>query len=240
MDAVLPPEPPVAVVDPAPAEKLEPGAALASPPSASLPPLTPLPPSPIEKVEPAAARAPSPLPVSSFDRLVADADRLLAEPDGYMPRALRRQLDLISREISRRRVNLSELAAKLAIEKLEKELEAPIEREIKMEAGGSRLYFDGIIRRGSSLTAIEVRYVGGRGLQSLSNSVVNGVRVGLIRLYESLTAAQQKDFSFILAIVSENGRDRAIESYQKWFEGLPFPAAVKCYDLDELVLEQAK
>ncbi|MCG9125165.1 hypothetical protein LH460_10895 [Laribacter hongkongensis] len=177
-------------------------------------------------------------PHQSAEQWMASAETVLLELDGATTRAQRNQMDLIARQLSDRRMRDARFAEKLALEKLEKELGASIDRDMKIESGNLRYHFDGVARRGNSLTAIEVKYFRSRRSVSINMLMWNGLRQSLEALYQSLTDEQKREFSFILVIVNDNDSDEIARMVVKRFDDLPFPTAIRVYDFDTLVMQQ--
>lgn len=174
----------------------------------------------------------------SVEQWVSNAETALLELGSATTRSQRNQMDLISRQISERRMRDMRLAEKLALEKLEMELGVSIDREMKIESGHSRVHFDGIARRGSSLTAIEVKYFRSRRTAPMNMLMWQELRRSLETLFQSLSEEQRRDFSFILVIVNDNDSDEVERMAAKRLADLPFPIAIKLYDFDSLATPQ--
>lgn len=189
---------------------------------------------PAEPANSDTASAPRP----SIEQWVTSAETALLELDTATTRPQRNQIDLIARQISERRMRDARLAEKLALESLEKELGVSIDREMKIESGHSRFHFDGIARRGSSLTAIEVKYFRTRRSAPMNMSMWQELRRSLETLFQSLSEEQRRDFSFVLVLVSDNDADEVKRMAEKRLSDLPFPIAIKLYDFDALIAQQ--
>lgn len=177
---------------------------------------------------------------TSIEQWVTDTEFALLAADSVTTRSQRNQMDLITRQISERRMRDVRLAEKLALETLEKELGVSIDREMKIEAGHSRFHFDGIARRGSSLTAIEVKYFRSRRSAPMNMMMWQELRRNLETLFQSLTEEQRRNFSFILVIVNDNDTEEVERMAAKRLADLPFPTAIKIYDFDALVAQQSR
>ncbi|MFZ1546852.1 MAG: hypothetical protein WAT12_07090 [Candidatus Nitrotoga sp.] len=175
---------------------------------------------------------------ATMDKLIMDAETAMHEVDTVSTRAQREQLDLIARQISERRMRDMRLAEKLALEALEKELGVSIDREMKIEAGTRRFHFDGIVRRGSSLTAIEVKYFRSQRSSPMNMMMWQELRRSLEALFQSLSEEQQRDFSFVLVIVHDNEATEIEHMVARRLAEFPFPTAIKMYNFDELVASQ--
>jgi hypothetical protein len=174
----------------------------------------------------------------TVEQWVANAEAALLDLGSVTTRSQRNQMDLISRQISERRMRDMRLAEKLAIEKLEKELGVSIDREMKIESGHSRVHFDGIARRGSSLTAIEVKYFRSRRAAPMNMMMWHELRRSLEALFQSLSEEQRRDFSFVLVIVYDNDAEEIERMVAKRLADLSFPIAIKLYDFDSLAAGQ--
>ncbi len=188
----------------------------------------------LDKEEPPTTTADS----STTENWLEKAESTLLGINGVTTRMQRNQLDLISRQISERRMRDSRLAEKLALEALEDELEVSIDREMKLEIDNGIFHFDGIARRGQSLTAIEVKYFRSRRTAPVSMMMWQELHRNLERLYRSLKEEQRRDFSFILVLISDNDSDEIERRAAKRLEDLPFPVGIKTYDFDTLVAER--
>lgn len=175
---------------------------------------------------------------TTTEKWIMDAETTVLEVDIVSTKSQRNQMDLIARQISERRMRDMRLAEKLALEKLENELGVSIDREMKIEAGAERFHFDGIARRGSSLTAIEVKYFRSRRFSPMSMSMWHELRKTLESLFKSLGEEQQRDFSFVLVIVHDHDATEIERMASRRLSDLPFPTAIKMYDFDELVISQ--
>jgi hypothetical protein len=177
-------------------------------------------------------------PDQPVEQWITSAETALLKLDGATTRAQRNQMDLIARQISERRMLDSRFAERLALEKLENELGASIDRDMKIESGHSRYHFDGVARRGSSLTAIEVKYFRSRRSAPMNMMMWQDLRRSLETLYQSLTEEQKREFSFILVIVNDNDSDEISRMVAKRLNDLPFPTAIRLYDFDTLVAQR--
>ncbi|MDF1691421.1 MAG: hypothetical protein P1U47_03545 [Zhongshania sp.] len=129
----------------------------------------------------------------------------------------------------------SQMAEKLALEKLENELGVKIEKEMKFEIGRKRYVFDGVARSGNQLTTIEVKFM--RDMRRAGGTASLQTLERVSRLYDSLSDVQKKEFSFIFAIVTDNVGERELEFIKSSASRMSFPAVVKVYDFDSLAGE---
>lgn len=175
---------------------------------------------------------------TTIEKWLVDAETTVLDVGIVSTKSQRNQFDLIARQISERRMRDMRLAEKLALEKLEQELGVSIDREMKIEAGAWRYHFDGIARRGGSLTAIEVKYFRSRRSSPMSMSMWHTLRDSLESLFKSLSEEQQRDFSFVLVIIHDNDATEIERMVSRRLSDFPFPTAIKMYDFDELVASE--
>ena len=149
----------------------------------------------------------------------------------------RLERDKITQNIVRQQMEEYKIAEKLVLEKLEKELNVTIENDMKMEIGNSNFRFDGVIHKGGTLTAIEVKYM--RKRNALNSSQWNKIIYHFQELYNSLSDTQKKNFSIIFAVVTDENKETLQEYLQNKFKDFIFPIAIQIYDFDSLVNEIA-
>lgn len=147
----------------------------------------------------------------------------------------RLERDKITQDIVRKQMEEYKIAEKLVLEKLERELDVTIENDMKMEIGNSNFRFDGIIHKGASLTAIEVKYM--RKRNALNSSRWNNIIHHFQELHNSLSDIQKKNFSVIFAVVTDENKEELQKYIQNKFKDIVFPIAVQIYDFDSLVNE---
>ncbi len=150
----------------------------------------------------------------------------------------RLERDKINQDVKRQQMQEYKIAEKLVLEKLEKELNVTIESDMKMEIGASNFRFDGVIRKGNTLTAIEVKYMRKRNTWNISqwHRTINQFQ----ELYNSLSEVQKQSFSIIFAVVTDENKEELQEYIQKRFKDFIFPIAVQVYDFDNLVNEMTE
>jgi hypothetical protein len=129
----------------------------------------------------------------------------------------------------------SQVAEKLVLEKLENELGVRVETDMKFEFGKHRYVFDGVAKSGNQLMAIEVKYV--RDMKFGVDDLFLRSLDKFTELYNSLSDAQRKEFSFILAIVTDNLDERRLELIKNHILAKNIPLVVKVYDYDNLIKE---
>jgi len=144
----------------------------------------------------------------------------------------RKQQTEIIRNIHLQRLQENELAELLVLNKLEKELKSPIQRDMKMEVGNSTFIFDGVIQRGSDLTGIEIKYM--RTKNAFNASMWNRLADRFENLYNSLNNFQKQSFSIIFAVVTDSDVQEIKTLIQQRFKNLNFPLEIRVYDFDNL------
>ena len=174
------------------------------------------------------------------DQLIFEADELLSKETMFSSKEQRNRIELLTKKISQQRFHEIRIAERLALEKIEFELGVNIERDMKMEVGNSISHFDGVIRQGAKLTAIEVKYFRTSRSSPLSMGGWQSLRYRLDALYQSLNEEQRKDFSFVLVVVNDSEPAEVERLINKRLSGLQFPIAIKIFDFDELVSEKYK
>jgi len=140
----------------------------------------------------------------------------------------------IMKAIHRQRIREAQLAERLAIEKLEKELGVKVETQMKIGTGEQAFVFDGVIRQRSGLTVVEVKYW---RLGKADTFYLRRFLAQVERLYETLSETQKRGFSLILIIVTDDVNERLKRTVERYLTALPFAAMVKYYEFDKLVNE---
>lgn len=136
------------------------------------------------------------------------------------------------RNIIRQRMKEARMAELLVLKKLEKELGAPIQRDMMIKAGTSKIIFDGVAHIGNSLTGVEVRFM--RNKNTFNNSIWQALFGKFESLYNSLNESQKKSFSIIFAIVTDEKHEEIKQHIENRMEKLSFPVHIKVFDFDEL------
>ena len=139
---------------------------------------------------------------------------------------------ILVRDISRKRMQEAQMAELLVLNKLEQELNIPIQREMMIKIGASKIIFDGVVQIGSSLTGIEVKYV--RNKNTFNSSIWNNLFNRFELLYRSLDDLQKKSFSIIFAIVTDENPIEIKQYIDSRMIRPSFPIDIRVYDFDEL------
>lgn len=138
----------------------------------------------------------------------------------------------LARNINRQRMQEAQMAELLVLNKLEKELDTPIQREMMLKVGRSKIIFDGVAQVGNKLTGIEIKYM--RNRNSLNSSMWENLFQRFEALYNSLNDNQKQSFSVIFAIVTDEDLKEIKEHIIRRMERLSFPVDIRVYDFDKL------
>jgi len=136
------------------------------------------------------------------------------------------------RNINRQRMQEAQMAELFVLNKLEKELDVPIQRDMMLKVGRSQVIFDGVAQVGTKLTCIEIKYM--RNRNSLNSSMWENLIHRFEALYHSLSDNQKKSFSVIFAIVTDEDLMEIKEHIEKRMERLSFPVDIRVYNFDSL------
>jgi nitrogen regulatory protein PII-like uncharacterized protein len=136
------------------------------------------------------------------------------------------------RNINRQRMQEIQMAELWVLNKLEKELDVPIQREMMLKVGSSKIIFDGVAQVGTRLTGIEIKYM--RNRNSINSSMWENLFHRFESLYHSLNDTQKRSFSVIFAIVTDEDLMEIKEHIKKKMERLSFPVDIRVYDFDNL------
>lgn len=136
------------------------------------------------------------------------------------------------RNITMQRIQETQMAELLVLNKLEKEFNVSIQRGMMLKVGNSKIIFDGVAQIGTRLTGIEVKYI--RNKNSLNNSMWNNLFHHFDSLYYSLNDNQKKSFSVIFAIVTDENNNDIKQFIEERMARLCFPVDIRVYDFDKL------
>lgn len=138
----------------------------------------------------------------------------------------------IVRDINRQRMQDAQMAELLVLNKLEIELNTPIQREMMIKIGNNKVIFDGVIQTGSRLTGIEVKYM--RTINTFSSHMWDNLSNRFELLYQSLNESQKKSFSIIFAVVTDDKSNELNSAIVNRLNNFSFPIQIRIYDFDEL------
>lgn len=150
-------------------------------------------------------------------------------------RAKRLERDEITRKIVQQQMKEYKLAEKLVLNKIEKDYGVSIDRNMKMEFENTKVEFDGIIRNGENLTAIEVKYMRKKNAWNSNQWVMLNSK--LDKLFNSFSEEQKNGFSLIFAVVTDEIQNEMYQFIQNRLGQAKFNIIVKVYDFDTLVNE---
>jgi hypothetical protein len=136
------------------------------------------------------------------------------------------------RNINNERQQKAYEAELLVLNKLEKELGTQIQREMMIQAGTSKIIFDGVASKGDALIGIEVKYM--RKKNDYNNSTWTMLINNYEQLFQSLSDKHKKSFSIILAIATDEPPELIKENVSIKMKRLSFPIDIRVYDFDEL------
>ncbi|MFT4646265.1 MAG: hypothetical protein ACI8RP_001614 [Urechidicola sp.] len=125
----------------------------------------------------------------------------------------------------------------LILGKLEKQLGTPIQREVTLKAGDSRVMFDGVAVNGPSLTAIEIKIM--HSTKSFTSPIWDKMFYSFRMAYQSLKENQKDSFSIILVIVTNHNEIEVERVLNQRAKELAIPLSVKVYNLGGLESELA-
>ncbi|WAJ38739.1 hypothetical protein OU800_05790 [Pseudomonas sp. GOM7] len=143
----------------------------------------------------------------------------------------------ILRSINRQRMREGRLLEDILIAKLENEFGETIERDMKFQNDRYRFIFDGVIRKGSNITAIEIKRM---NKNTMSSSMVSGLVHRFRAFYESLNEVEKKDFSLVFAIATDENVEEMKDFIDRMLSPLEFKYYTKIYAVDELVKEEVR
>ncbi len=125
-----------------------------------------------------------------------------------------------------------EISELLVLDKLEKELHTPIQREMMIKAGTSKVIFAGVAQIGSNLTGIEVKSMRKRDFYSIS--MWNSLFDRFESLFHSFNDMQKMSFSIIFAIVTDENAEEIKELIESQTERLSCPIDIRVYNFDKI------
>lgn len=143
-------------------------------------------------------------------------------------RRLTRQRDIHARYL---------LAEELVLNKLSKELEQPIRRDMRFDTPGRKFVFDGVILGEDKVTAIEIKYF--RDARSIPNRF-RDVFHGILDAAQRLPDTTRERFSLILAVATDapsSDHEQLIKRLYALIGVTPFPVDIRVFSLEELEKE---
>lgn len=143
----------------------------------------------------------------------------------------------IVRSINKIRMMETRLLEDILFDKLQKELDCSIQRDMKLENSNLKFMFDGFIRRGDNLTAIEYKRM---NRNTMSSSMSSSLPHRYNEVFQSLTETEKKNFSLILAVATEDDPNYMKEYFNRILAPLKFKFQVRVYSVDDLSEEQTE
>ncbi|MFA6980970.1 MAG: hypothetical protein WC209_16720 [Ignavibacteriaceae bacterium] len=126
------------------------------------------------------------------------------------------------------------LAEQLVMTKLSLLFKKHIDRELTFDSGSTRYKFDGLIKDGKELTAIEVKYISNAKNFEI---YLSGPIMKLEKIYDSFDSDTKIFFKLILAIVTnfdKQTNELIKQRIAMFIYKMNFPIELKIYNLDEL------
>lgn len=186
---------------------------------------------------------------SNAEKNLKDIDKLLLDIEATMLSKgissnpiQRKQMYAISEHLTKRLDQEVQRGTAAALDELEKELGVSLDRKMKIQIGNSAFAFDGMIRQAGGLTGVEVifeRFISGA---SNSEKRLIGLKYRFRDMYARMNPDQRKDFSLLVVLVGDDINETGIinERLQSTLSTLPFPVAIKVFQLDDLLMKWNK
>lgn len=125
------------------------------------------------------------------------------------------------------------IAEELAFERLSREFDVPIERDLKVRTRSGSYVIDGVVDNGGKTTVIEVKYIGEKVNPSLLMDSLRKLSASIDGLPQKL----KKSVRVVLVLVTEGSLippQRVVEVLDRMRENFPYIIEVKTYTLDQL------
>ena len=135
-------------------------------------------------------------------------------------------------KINRQRIKEARLVEEIILEKIQDEMKVTIERDMKFEISGNKTIFDGVIKNGNNLTAIEVHRL---NKNTMNMSYWNNFIRHLNNLYSKLSNTKKDNFSLIFAVATDEEPSEMYSYLTKRLSDLKFKVTIKIYDFDEII-----
>lgn len=163
---------------------------------------------------------------------VVERAELKLEIGQFSTKSEREEQRQIARQLNRLRMREERAVERLLIDRIQSELRVTVERDMKFESFGRRMVFDGVIRNGNNLTAIEARRL---NRNTVPMSYWMNVHRRYNDFYSSLSDSEKSDFSMIYSVATEDDVTELTSFLEKKLSKLSFPVVIKVYDFDEVV-----
>ncbi len=140
----------------------------------------------------------------------------------------------IRRSISKLQLTESYLMADMVLNKIESKLGQVIERDMVFEKGGQRFPFDGVIKNGENITAIEIKVF---NKNTLNADGWNRFVSRFDSFYSSLSDTEKKGFSLVLGFATEEPTEEMKNMLERRLANAKFNYFLEIYQVDELTRE---
>jgi len=172
--------------------------------------------------------------VEDDEELVVEEDIIKPEPTLNVTDTDNKNLEFYKSVISKNIQATYFLAEELVLTKLSLLYKKSIDREITFDSGSTRYKFDGLMRDGKDITAIEVKYLNNAKNIEL---YLSGPLMKLKDIYDSFDAETKRTFKLILAIVTnfdKQTNDLVLLRTTMATNKMNYRIDTKIFNLDEL------
>ncbi|MUH96462.1 hypothetical protein GNP63_07855 [Aliivibrio fischeri] len=143
----------------------------------------------------------------------------------------------IRRNLSKLQYEEGYLIADMVLNKIESRIGQVIDRNMVFENEKQRFPFDGVIKNGDNITAIEVKVL---NKNTFNANGWNRLFSRFNSFYSSLSDSEKRGFSLILGIVTEDSSDELKNMFERRLANVEFKYFLNIYEVDELAKEQSK
>jgi hypothetical protein len=169
--------------------------------------------------------------VESFKETVSKSE-LKLEVGQFSTKEEREEQRQIVRKLNRLRMREERAVERLLLDKIQNDLNVTIERDMKFEAAGRRTMFDGVIRNGNNITAIEARRLNKNTVSMTYWPMIEHKYNGF---YSGLSESEKKEFSLIYSVATDENVSEFTQFLERKFTKFCFPVTIKVYDFDEII-----
>jgi hypothetical protein len=125
----------------------------------------------------------------------------------------------------------------LVLNKLQRELDIKIDRDMEFKFGRKNVVFDGVSRNGDNLTAFEFKKL---NKNSLSMNHWNSMIQRWNAFFDSLNNSEKERFSLVFSCVSDEDKDSMKALLEKRMSDLKFKFVTRVYSYEDILTEQQK
>jgi hypothetical protein len=172
--------------------------------------------------------------VNDFKETVSKSE-LKLEVGQFSTKEEREEQRQIVRKLNRLRMREERAVERLLLDRIQNDLNVIIERDMKYESAGRRTMFDGVIRNGNNITAIEARRM---NKNTVSVSYWMHIERRYNDFYSSLNESEKKEFSLIYSVVTDENVSELTQYLERKLTKLIFPVTIKVYDFDEIIANE--